>query len=140
VLVNGVPYGKIQPMRGDPLSPYLFLIVAEGLSSLLTKAKLDTRITGVPISVGGQRISHLFFADDSLLFCRTTVEEWGNLTQVLQYYERASGQQLNAAKTSIFFSKNTGADFREYISNTVGIQITACFDKYLGFPAMVGQS
>jgi hypothetical protein len=81
VLVNGMSYGKIQPSRGlrqaDLLLPYLFLIVAEGLSSLLTKAELDTRITRVPISVGGQRISHLFFTDDSLLFYRANVEEWG---------------------------------------------------------------
>lgn len=57
--------------------PYLFLIGAEGLSSLLTKAKLDTHIIGVPILVGGQMISHLFFTDDSHLFCKVNVEELG---------------------------------------------------------------
>lgn len=144
LLVNGEPYGKIWPTRGirqgDPLSPYLFLIVAEGLSSLLTKAEMDTRISGVPISVGGQRITHLFFADDSLLFCKANVEEWDNLSLVLQLYDKASGQQLNAAKTSIFFSKNTGTEFRDFIRTSGGIQITASFDKYLDLPAMVGRS
>jgi len=114
VLVNGVPYGNILPSRGlrqgDPLSPYLFLIAAEGLSSLLSRAALDNRLTGVSIFVGGYRLSHLFFPDDSLLFCRATAEEWENLSLVLKLYERASGQQLNAAKTSIFFSKNTSLE------------------------------
>jgi len=42
IRINGKAYGNIQPSRGlrqgDPLSPYLFLLCAEGLSSLLAKA------------------------------------------------------------------------------------------------------
>jgi hypothetical protein len=144
VLVNGVPYGNILPSRGlrqgDPLSPYLFLIAAEGLSSLLSRAALDNRLTGVSIFVGGYRLSHLFFPDDSLLFCRATAEEWENRSLVLKLYERASGQQLNAAKTSIFFSKNTSPEIKDLICTSVGIPVLASFDKYLGLPAMVGRS
>jgi hypothetical protein len=66
VLLNGVPQAMIS------LSPYLFLLCAEGLSTLLTKASLDGRISGVPISHRGYQLSHLFFADNSLLFCRAT--------------------------------------------------------------------
>ena len=62
VLVNGEPTGYIKPSRGlrqgDPLSPYLFLICAEGLSALIRKAKHDRLIHGVAISRGGPRISH----------------------------------------------------------------------------------
>lgn len=112
----------------------------EGLSSLLTKVEMETRISGVPSSVGGQRITHLFFTDDSPLFCRANVEEWENLSLVLQLYEKALGHQLNAVKTSIFFSKNTGTEFRDFIRTSVGIQITSSFDKYLGLPIMVGRS
>jgi len=111
VLVIGQPFGKISPFRGlwqgDPLSPYLFLIVAEGLSSLLAKVGDDKRIFGIPITASGFKLSHLFFADDSLLFCKANFLERTNLFQVLNTYERASGQQLNVAKTSIFFSRNT---------------------------------
>jgi hypothetical protein len=57
VLINGMPYGKIIPTRGirqrDPLSPYLFLLCAEGLRSLLGKAELEKKITGVPIATNG---------------------------------------------------------------------------------------
>jgi len=144
VLVNGQPCGRITPSRGlrqgDPLSPYLFLIVAEGLSALLSQAEIEKRLTGVPIAAGGICLSHLFFADDSLLFCRANAVEWANLNQVLQHYEHASGQQLNTAKTTIFLSRNTSPEFRDYLNNLEGVTISARFDKYLGLPAMVGRS
>jgi hypothetical protein len=77
VLINGVPRGCIQPTRGirqgDPIYPYLFLICAEALSSLLTQADRKGVLSGVPTSKQGPHINHLFFADDSLLFCRTNL-------------------------------------------------------------------
>lgn len=83
MLVNGKPSGIIMPSKGlrqgEPLSPYLFMTVAEGLSALLAKAELEKKISGVPIAVGGYRLSQLFFADDSLLFCRANFTEWINL-------------------------------------------------------------
>jgi hypothetical protein len=144
VIVNGKPCGKIIPQRGlrqgDPISPYLFIICAEALGALLTKANEDGALTGVPTSVRGPRISHLFFADDSLLFCRATRTQWESLTQVLQIYENASGQRLNASKTSIFFSKNTTMEDRGQILEASGLPSTQRYDTYLGLPALVGKS
>jgi hypothetical protein len=92
------------------------------------------------ITAGGYCLSHLFFVDDSLLFCRANFLESINLFQVLQTYERAFGQQLNAAKTSIFFSRNTGAEFKAFIRNSAGVSIFTGFEKYLGLLALVGRS
>ena len=59
------------------------------------------------------RVSHLFFADDSVIFCRATKEECMQVAKVLEVYEEESGQKLNREKTSLFFSKNTkGRDKR----------------------------
>jgi hypothetical protein len=59
---------------------------------------------------------------------------------LVNLYEHASGQQLNAAKTSVFFSRNTRNDFRDWVSSTVGLLAVQGFEKYLGLPAMVGRS
>lgn len=144
VLVNGTPCGKIFPSRGlrqgDPLSPYLFLLVAEGLSSLIVRVEEEGSIIGVPITVVGIRLSHLFFADDSLLFCKANFSEWGNLNHILHKYELGSGQKLNFEKTSIFFSKNTRMEFRQFLRDSARIQATASYENYLGLPALIGRS
>lgn len=78
VRINGWPFGEIHPMRGlkqgDPLSLYLFLIFPEGLSALLHKSVQRKRLKGMVASGGGPRVSHLFFANDSLIFGRATLE------------------------------------------------------------------
>ena len=79
IRLNGQPCGRIVPSRGlrqgDPLSPYLFLLCAEGLSALLHKASSRNDLKGVAASTRGPRISHLFFADDSLIFCKASEKE-----------------------------------------------------------------
>ena len=79
VLINGKPYGMITSTRGlrlgDPLSPYLFMLCAEGFTSLLQKAGLEGHIHGVSICRRAPKISHLLFVDDSLLFCQASEKE-----------------------------------------------------------------
>jgi hypothetical protein len=144
IIVNGQPVGHIKPMRGlrqgDPISPYLFLICAEALSAMLNQAEVRGVISGVPTSKRGPKISHLFFADDSLLFCKANSVEWRRLTKILDKYEAASGQKLNKEKTSIFFSRNTSAEKREEITRLSGLQATEKYEKYLGLPTLVGKS
>jgi hypothetical protein len=78
-LLNGEEFGQLTPQRGirqgDPLSPYLFIICSEVLSMLLTDLASAGRIHGAAASKYGPRISHLFFADDTLLFGKATEEE-----------------------------------------------------------------
>ena len=104
---NRRPRGCITPSRGlhqgDPLSPYLFLLCVEGLSTLLRQSVDQGSLKGVVACQGAPGISHLFFANDSLIFCKATRED----CVALEKYEHASGQQLNRDKTSLFFSCNT---------------------------------
>ena len=79
VLLNRQPVSRIKPSRGlrqgDSLSPYLFLLCALGLQSLIQKAEVNDDIRGVTICRNGPRVSHLFFAYDNVLFCRATEAE-----------------------------------------------------------------
>lgn len=81
ILINGQPHGHIIPSRGirqgDPLSLFFFIICAEALSSLLQQAGRVGGLTGVPISRGIIRISHLLFGNDSLVFCRANLRNGG---------------------------------------------------------------
>ena len=131
---------QAEDRQGDPLSPYLFLLCAEALSSMLSKVERTGVITRVPTSKKGLRLSHLFFADDSLLFCKANSMEWRRLTKLLEEYEIASGQKLNKNKTSIFFSRNTSLTKREEITRLSGLNATSYYEKYLGLPTMVGGS
>jgi hypothetical protein len=73
---------------------------------------MGRRNNGCPNFLGGTRIHHLFFADDSLLFYRANRREWRRVQEILADYELASGQKINREKTSIFFSRNTKQEVR----------------------------
>lgn len=79
VLVNGEPKGKITPSRGlcqgNPICPYLFHLCADGLFALIRKKEVVGLLRGVGVSKQAPLVSHLFFADDSIIFYRATMEE-----------------------------------------------------------------
>ena len=107
IKINGKPRGHITPTRGlrqgDPISPFLFLFYAERFSALLRKATSIGVLKGVAARPRGPCISHVFFADDSIIFCQATLEECNHLARrMLETYELASGKQLNKEKTSLF--------------------------------------
>ena len=144
ILINGEPTGFITPSRGikqgDPLSPYLFLLCAKGLSSLIRRAIENHHLKGVVSCNGGVKMSHLFFADDSLLFCEATTRECKNLLDILALSEGASRQAINRQKTTLFFSPNTNQGVKHAIRNMLGAQIMTNCERYLGLPMVGGKS
>ena len=124
ILVNGEPNGLINPSRGirqgDPLSPFLFLLCTEGLHGLIRREATEGRIKGFSLCRRGPKLTHLFFANDSLLFCRATSNECNVILDLLGSYERVSGQKINRSKTTLFFSKSTLDDTKEIIRGLLG--------------------
>ena len=143
VFFNGEPVGHIKPTRGlrqgDPLSFYMFLLCAIGLQGLLHKAKSDGAIRGISICCNGPRISHLFFADDSVLFYHAKQAKCQVILNILASYERGSGKKINKDKTNLFFSTNTPQDVQESIQQLLGVPSIRNFEKYLVIPALVGR-
>lgn len=56
--------------QGDPLSPYLFILAMESLSYMLSNAIVEGKINGLKISSFTLAMTHLFFANDSIIFGR----------------------------------------------------------------------
>ena len=95
IRINGKPRGHIVPTRGirqgDPLLPYLFLLCAEGL--FISQKSVENRESeGLSVCKGSPTISHLFFADDSIIFGKASIEECNTLQRILAIYENTSSQ------------------------------------------------
>src|SRR5438105_3739031 len=108
VRVNGQFSNFFKPTRrirqGDPISPYLFLLCAEGLSSLLKFSGPQYLSRGIHVGIHGPWISHLLFADDCLVFTQASDSGAKQLHDLLETYRVGSGQLVNRSKSAIFFS------------------------------------
>jgi hypothetical protein len=144
ILINGQPHGNIIHFRGvrqdDPLSPYLFVICVEAMSFMFHQAEREGGITGISITWGDTCINHLFLADDSLLFYRANIREWGRIQALLVGYKAALGQKINWEKNLFFFSRNTRPDAIAIILQEAGVSSTQQYEKYLGLLALIGRS
>ncbi|BFG24970.1 hypothetical protein CerSpe_112440 [Prunus speciosa] len=144
VILNGQPGGRFKPTRGlrqgDPLSPYLFLLVSEVLSLLVLKACESSFLQGIKLSRSGPTLSHLMFADDTLIFLRASEHNCTNMVQLLNTYCRASGQQISLAKSTVFFSPSTPSNLGQQICHILGMPKVDDPGKYLGLPTIWGRS
>lgn len=126
--------------QGDPLSPYLFILVAEGLSALIKKLEDRGSIHGISIAKDAPKLSHLFFADDSLIFIKANSQESTVIKETLETYGRASGQIINYNKSAISFSSNVGSDTRNQVKSILQINKEGMDGNYLGLPASMGRN
>lgn len=144
IIFNGDNIGPIIPKRGlrqgCPLSPYLYIICAEGLPAIIKNHESRGILHGNRICRTAPSISHLLFADDNFIFCRATLSEVQHLKGILSNYEQASGQAINYRKSAIAFSTNTKPEDIVSIKNILGVYEPIGNGKYLGLPSMVGRN
>lgn len=122
--------------QGDPLSPYLFLLCAEGFSAMLARAELEGKLKGIKICHGAPSVSHLLFADDSLILCRADGGDAQRLQSILQIYEECSGQMINMEKSAVMFSPNTPLEKRVEVMQALDLQRETMNDRYLALPVV----
>ncbi|KAL9681772.1 hypothetical protein QQ045_013560 [Rhodiola kirilowii] len=84
---------------GGPVSPFLFTIVAEGLSRLISKAREAKEFQGVKWTDNGDAVTHLQFADDTIIFYQAKKKEVKTLKWILKAFEAVSGLQINYKKS-----------------------------------------
>lgn len=144
VRTNGALAERFRPTRGirqgDPISPYLFLLCSEGLSCLLRGLGPRHISRGVRVSVHAPWVSHLLFADDCIVFTEASQRGADRLKEVLETYNRGSGQMVNREKSAIFFSKNCSSDAKKEVQQCLDIRNVALAEKYLGLPTSVGRA
>jgi len=115
-------------------------LAAECLSCLLNSRIQSSNLNGIKVAPSAPVVSHLLFADDSLLFFRANAENAQEINDVMNIYCRASGQQINMDKSSIHFAKGVSNRTREEIKNILNVQNESLSEKYLGMPSDVGAS
>jgi hypothetical protein len=83
--------------------------VADGLSSLLWHYESLGQIEGLKVCRRAPSITHLLFVDDSLLFFRANQGQATAAQNVLNIFQKCTGQQLSPSKYSLFFEQAGGA-------------------------------
>uniref|UniRef100_A0A803P924 Reverse transcriptase domain-containing protein n=1 Tax=Cannabis sativa TaxID=3483 RepID=A0A803P924_CANSA len=144
VINSGQKLGPITPTRGIrqgcPLSPYLFIVCAEGFSSLIRHHESSRMLTGCKVARSAPTISHLLFADDSYIYCQASEDEVNHVLSLLQLFEAALGQKVNLHKSSAFFNSNTTTVTRDRIFSMMRIQEVGVDSMYQGLPSIVGRN
>ena len=139
VLVNRVPVGFFPSTKGlcqgDSLSPYLFVLGMEVLDALIRRAVVGGFLTGCSIQ-GGRRptlnISHLFFADDTVVFCEANKEHLTHLSWILLWFEAATGLRINLVKSEII-PVGVVEEIDE-LAAELGCRVGSLPSQYLGLP------
>ena len=139
VMVNGSPEGFFRSLRGlrqgDPLSPYLFVLRMEVFSLLVDKATEGGFISGYNFKGRNdtkRQITHLLFADDTLVFCKDTVDQMVYLSWILAWFEALSGLKVNLDKSSLLPVGRV--ENEESFALELGCKIGSLLAEYLGLP------
>lgn len=125
-VLNGGVFGAVTPSRGlrqgDPLSPYLFILVADAFSRMMQNKVQERKLYGAKASRNRPEISHLLFEDDNLLFTTSNRHECLVVVDILNQYEAASDQKINYDKSEVSFSKGVSAERKQDLMTVLNIR------------------
>lgn len=88
--------------QGDPLSPFLYVVAAEGLNALMKKVVKDGLIKPAAMRMDKVVVSHLQYADDTLFAVQGNVEDERSLRWLLKNFEAISGLKVNFSKSCVY--------------------------------------
>ncbi|GJU68923.1 putative RNA-directed DNA polymerase [Tanacetum coccineum] len=135
VIVNGSPTKEFRSERGirqgDPLSPFLFLIVAEALQVTILEACEKGVYSGLRLVESGSNLSLLQYADDALFFGEWSRANASNLIHILFCFELALGLNVNIAKSRILGIGVPNCEV-ENLASSIGCYYDSLPFSYLG--------
>lgn len=136
VRINGESEGYFSSSRGirqgDPISPFLFVIVMDALSEMLDKVKSHPNFK-LHHKMEQIELNHLCFADDLMLFCRGEENSIKLLMETLNTFFTFSGLRMNTHKSTCYLS-NPPPGLKSWIVDSLGIQMGLLPAKFLGVP------
>ncbi|CAJ2673784.1 unnamed protein product [Trifolium pratense] len=136
ILVNGSPTEDFKVGRGlrqgDPLSPFLFLIVAEGLTGMMRRAVEIGRFKGFQVNDSIQ-FQILQFADDTILMGTGIWDNLWSIKVLLRSFELVSGLRINFVKSKLY-GINIDVNFLEAGSSFLSCSSDSIPFKFLGIP------
>lgn len=98
------------------------------------------RLRGIQFSENGPMIHHMLFADDSLMICKASLGQVSELLQILQVYEKATGQTVNLDKSAITFGAKLDEICKQLLRDLLGIEKEGGTWSYLGLPECFSRS
>ena len=134
ILVNGEPTEFFKPIiglrQGEPLSPYLFILCMEVISSNLSTAQNSKKIQGIKIARYAPSLSHLFFGDDALFFFKGIPKVCWNLKEIIGLFCEKSGEAIHYNKSTVIFSPNTPRTFKALMRKPLEVKSSESLGKY----------
>lgn len=119
--------------QGDPMAPLLFVLVVQVLSRMWDRAQREGLISGFPIDIGGGHLSHLQYADDTVLFFSGPEEQFFTARFLLEMFHELSGIRVNFHK-SFVVGINTEEQAIQRVAVIMGCQVGKFPITYLGLP------
>jgi hypothetical protein len=119
--------------QGDPLSPILSDFMVDGLAAILSRARLMGHIQGVVPHLIPGGVSHLQYADDTLILIEPSDEGIANLKLLLLCFENMSGLKINFDKSEVMVMGVTTLE-QHRIAAMLNYKLGAFPMKYLGLP------
>lgn len=133
ILLNGVPGPWINCKRGlkqgDPLSPYLFLLVADTLQAMIRCKSSDIKH---PIVIGAGCVT-LQYADDTLIVLKGDLGDVQSLKEVLSLFSDATGLSINYHKSTMV-PLHMEPEILQQCIDTLGCRLESFPQNYLGLP------
>ncbi|GJX25675.1 RNA-directed DNA polymerase, eukaryota [Tanacetum coccineum] len=104
ILINGSPSKEYSCHRGlkqgDPLAPYLFILIMESLHLSFNRVVDEGLFKGIQLP-GSLSLSHLFYADDAMFIGEWSNENLSGIINILKSFFLASGLQINILKSQL---------------------------------------